>query len=246
MVASFKIGLFALFSALVQGTLLSPQQEEEVIYGPSGGGCCGGGGGCSMREGVEAIDRLPLLQIPSSDIVNHQHRVAAQNASTTSLCSNSTFNIQTQSDLDALTGCTTVTGSISINAVAIDTVTFPASIEIVNGDVNVQQISSLTTFSASGLKQITGTFQLLNLTGLQTLTAPSLTAVGGINFVILPLLQTMTLGINQAGDVRISDTQLSTLSGFSLSTVTDFGIGITPFPSSSLLLHPTSTFKMQF
>jgi len=234
---AFKIGvvgLFALLFTLVQGTLLPPttEQEEEVIVGCMGGGCCGGDG-CSSQ--VEVIDRLPLLLVPSSEIVNRQHRVA-QSSNSSSQCSNSTFTIQSQSDLDALTGCTTVTGTININAVAIDTVTIPASVETVNGDVNVQQISSLTTFTASGLKSITGTFQLLNLTGLQTLTAPSLTSVGGINFVILPLLATMTLGITEAGDVRISDTQLSSLSGFSLTTVTDFGIGMSSLPPPSLCL----------
>ena len=233
---AFKIGvvgLFALLFTLVQGTLLpSPTKEqEEEFFGCLGGGSCASGGGSQ----VDVIDRLPLLLVPSSEIVNRQHRVAQSNSS--SACSNSTFTIQSQSDLDALTGCTTVTGTININAVAIDTVTFPASVETVNGDVNVQQISSLTTFTASGLKSITGTFQLLNLTGLQTLTAPSLTSVGGINFVILPLLATMTLGITEAGDVRISDTQLSSLSGFSLTTVTDFGIGMSSPPRTPLSNH---------
>jgi hypothetical protein len=82
----------------------------------------------------------------------------------------------------------------------------------------------LTTFEADNLQSITGTFELVNLTGLTTLTAPSLTTVGGISFVILPLLQTMNLGINEAGTVRISDTQLSALTGLSLTTVGDLGI----------------------
>jgi hypothetical protein len=79
------------------------------------------------------------------------------------------------------------------------------------------------------LQSISGTFELVNLTGLTTLSAPSLTSVGSINFVILPLLQSMNLGINEAGNVRISDTQLSALTGLSLSTVSDLGIGKHPF-----------------
>jgi hypothetical protein len=82
--------------------------------------------------------------------------------------------------------------------------------------------------SAAGLQSISGTFELSNLTALTTVTAPSLASVGAINFVILPLLSSMTLGIRQAGNIRISDTQLSTLTGISLSSVGDFGVGTRP------------------
>jgi len=78
------------------------------------------------------------------------------------------------------------------------------------------------SFTASGLQSIAATFELLNL---QTLSVLSLRSVGGINFVILPLLQSMSLSLTQAGNVRISDTQLSALDSLSLSTVGDFGIG---------------------
>jgi hypothetical protein len=210
--SSITLGLLALFClrfcTFVQGTLLPPSRRE-----------IGQGGDINL-----VIHRLPLLSLVSSKIVNHQ-RVIAQGGNST--CNNTSgFEIQSQSDLDAFGSCTTVNGNILIQSISIDTVTIPNSVTKVIGNVQVGQISALTTFTASGLQSISGTFELLNLTGLQTLSAPSLTSVGGINFVILPLLQTMTLGITQAGDVRISDTELSTLSGFSLSTVNDFGIGI--------------------
>jgi hypothetical protein len=109
----------------------------------------------------------------------------------------------------------------------MDTVTIPQGVQKVVGDVSVSLTSSVTSFVASGLESISGTFELLNLTALQTLTAPSLTSVGGISFVILPLLQSTSFDINQAENIRISDTQLSSLSGFSLSTINDFDIGNT-------------------
>ena len=105
------------------------------------------------------------------------------------------------------------------------TVTIPLGVQKVMGDVSVSRTSTVTGFVASGLQSISGQFELLNLTALQTLTAPSLTSVGSINFVILPLLQSMSFDINQAGNIHISDTQLSSLSGFSLSSVSDFCIG---------------------
>lgn len=170
------------------------------------------------------IDRLPLLFLPSSEIVANHRRGVAQTGNST--CSNTAgFNIASQSDLDALSTCTNITGSVIINSISISAVTIPQSVALINGDLRIDQISSLVSVTASGLKTITGTFELLNLTALQTLTAPSLTSVGGINFVILPLLQSMSLGITQAGNVRISDTQLSALTGLSLTTVGDFGVG---------------------
>jgi len=151
-----------------------------------------------------------------------------QAQSSNSTCTNTNgFNIASQSDLDALSSCSTVTGNIIINSISIPSVTIPQGVQHVKGDLRVSQIVSVVSFTASGLQSISGTFELLNLTGLQSLSAPSLTSVGGINFVILPLLQTMTLGITEAGNVRISDTQLSALNGLSLSTVGDLGIGMT-------------------
>jgi hypothetical protein len=196
MLRRFIAGLIAL--SLVQGTILSAR--------------------------AEVVDSLPLLSLVSSEIVNHQHRVAQ---SSNSSCSNSNgFSIQSQSDLDALSSCTTVTGNVNIESVAISSVTIPSTVEKIDGDLRVSQISSVTSFLASGLTSITGTFQLLNLTGLTTLSAPSLTSVGAINFVILPLMQTMTLGIQEAGNVLISDTQLSSLTGLSLASVSDLDISM--------------------
>jgi hypothetical protein len=211
--SSIVLGLLAALSA-VQGTH-SPSSPEKA-----------------GSSGDVAFDRLPLRLLPSSEIVANHRRGVAQ-TSGNSTCSNSVgFQIASQSDLDALATCTNVTGNIIINSVAMASVTIPQTVTLINGDLRIDQISSLVSVTASGLKTITGTFELLNLTALQTLTAPSLTSVGGINFVILPLLQSMSLGITQAGNVRISDTQLSALTGLSLSTVGDLGIG-KKFPSSA-------------
>jgi hypothetical protein len=201
--SSILVSILAAFS-LVQGTN-SPSTQE-------------------ARRDDTVIDRLQLLFLPSSEIVANHRRGVAQTGNST--CSNTAgFNIGSQSDLDALATCTNITGSIVINSISISSVTIPQSVTLINGDLRIDQISSLVSVTANGLKTITGTFELLNLTALQTLTAPSLTSVGGINFVILPLLQSMTLGITQAGNVRISDTQLSALTGLSLTSVGDFGVG---------------------
>jgi hypothetical protein len=85
-------------------------------------------------------------------------------------------------------------------------------------------MTSLTTFTADGLQSISGIFELLNLTALVLVSAPNLTSVGGIDFAILPLLETLTLDINQASSLRISDTELTAF-GVSITSVGDFSIG---------------------
>lgn len=88
----------------------------------------------------------------------------------------------------------------------------------------MRQMTSVTTFIADGLQSISGVFELLNLTALEVVSAPNLTSVGGIDFAILPSLQTLTLDINQAGSLRISDTELTAFS-VSITSVGDFSIG---------------------
>jgi len=201
--SSIVLGLLAV-SSLVQG-MNSPSRQEAT-------------------GGDVQLARLPLRLLSSSEIVANHRRGVAQTGNST--CSNTAgFQIGSQSDLDALSTCTNVTGNVIVSGPSMTSVTVPPSVTLITGDFRVDQISSVVSVTASGLKSITGTFELLNLTALQTLTAPSLTSVGGINFVILPLLQSMSLGITQAGNVRISDTQLSALTGLSLTTVGDFGVG---------------------
>jgi hypothetical protein len=222
-------GLFAL-SAVVQGTNSSSSPRDREPGGLGGGA---GAVATTVPETsgglpLSTIPRLPLRFLPSSEIVNRQLLVA-QGGNTA--CTNSSgFQIESQADLDALGGCSTVTGSIIVNAVAMDAVNIPSGVLHVTGDVSVSLTSAVVTFTAPGLESIGGTFELLNLTALQSVNAPSLTSVGGINFVILPLLTTMTFGINEAGNIVISDTQLSSLDGFSLTTVNDFGISSIPRP----------------
>lgn len=223
--AAIACGLLAL-STFVQGTNSSSRDRETGDAGSDGGESpaipqTAGGGGVPLT-----IPHLPLHFFPSSEIVNRQHFVAQGGNNS---CSNSSgFQIESQSDLDALGGCSTVNGDIIVKGVAMGSVNIPQGVQKVNGGVSVSLTSSVTSFSAPGLETITGTFELLNLTALQALNAPSLTSVGGINFVILPLLSGMTFGINQAGNIIISDTQLSTLDGFSLTSVSDFNISNTP------------------
>jgi hypothetical protein len=118
-----------------------------------------------------------------------------------------------------------------VNSVAIDNITIPQGVRHIVGDVSVSGISALASFTASGLQSISGTLDLFNLNTLQTLTLPNLVSVGSINFTLLPQLQSMNLGINEAENVSILFTGLNYLDGISLSSVNDFGVSMS-FSSS--------------
>ena len=165
---------------------------------------------------------LPLF-LASSENVNRQRDVA-QNPS--SACSNSSgFVIHSQGDLDQLSSCGIVSGSIIISGVSMTSVNIPQGIQHVDGDITVSLTPTITSFSAPGLQSISGTFELLNLTQLQTLTAGSLSSVSNLTFIILPSLSSMTMAISEANTIHISDTELGTLDGISLTSVGDFGVG---------------------
>ena len=107
----------------------------------------------------------------------------------------------------------------------MENITIPSGVQHVQGDVSVSLTSTITSFSAPGLQTISGTFELLNLTQLASVSGPFLSQIGSLSWVILPSLQTVSLQIQEVGSVEISDTQLSTLSIFTFSSVGNFGVG---------------------
>jgi len=84
----------------------------------------------------------------------------------------------------------------------------------------------MTGLSGADLNSIGGSFSLTGLTILSTLSFPSLTSVGSIEWDDLPGLQqlTFTQGVSKASNVVISDTQLNSLDGINLETVENFDI----------------------
>lgn len=113
-----------------------------------------------------------------------------------------------------------MTGNIIVSASAGDTVDLQ-SIASIDGDLTVDSVGSLISFSGTDVNEITGTFSLNNLTLLSTLSMASLTNVGTIDWTSLPALNslTFTAGVNKADSVTISDTFLQSLDGIDLETV---------------------------
>lgn len=113
-----------------------------------------------------------------------------------------------------------MTGNIVVSASAGDSVDLQ-KVASVDGDVIVDSVGSLISLSGTNVNEISGSFKLNNLTLLSTLSFPSLSNVGSIDWTSLPALNTLTFtaGVNKADSVTISDTFLQSLDGIDLESV---------------------------
>lgn len=133
-------------------------------------------------------------------------------------------NATSQSDLDAINGCSVFYSSIVIGGDA--GVLQLNGVQNVTGDITIINATSLTSFSAPSLAQIAGTLDLELLTILDTLSMPLLTDLGGIKLLSLPALTELQFnaGVANAKNVFISDTSLESLDGLNLSSVQNFDV----------------------
>ncbi|KAK9236522.1 hypothetical protein V1525DRAFT_406826 [Lipomyces kononenkoae] len=142
----------------------------------------------------------------------------------TSVCNQTSITANAQSDLDNLSGCTTFGGDIILSP-TLATATING-IQTISGNLICTNNTQITSITAPSLQTIGGTFQLHELTILNTLSFPRLTSVGSIDWVTLPAVSGLgfTTGVSSCEDVYISDTDLNTLSGLSLTTVSKLDI----------------------
>ena len=141
-----------------------------------------------------------------------------------SCSSDSGYSIQSQSDLDSLSSCTTVSGDVTIQG-SIGTAAL-SGVTRIKGSLTIKNATSLSSFSADSLQIIDDELSLTDLTILDNLNLPVLTQVGSIYFVTLPALSeiTLTTGISQVDSIYISDTALESLSGINVINVDTFNV----------------------
>ncbi|KAK6524311.1 hypothetical protein TWF694_005963 [Orbilia ellipsospora] len=139
-------------------------------------------------------------------------------------CSAKSIKIETQSDLDGLVTCTTISGDLVLGPNLV-TATIN-TIRTIKGDLIVANAVNLQTLIAPELASIEGTFNMTSLTVLGTLTFNSLKSVGQIYWQTLPALTTLGFAaqVTQADKVTITDTILESLDGINLVSVQQFNI----------------------
>ncbi|KAK7202661.1 hypothetical protein BZA70DRAFT_285684 [Myxozyma melibiosi] len=149
---------------------------------------------------------------------------SATATSTASACLQSEVTATAQADLDSLSSCTTFSGNI-ILAETLSSATI-TGIQEIEGNLICKNNTQISSISAPSLQSIGGAFTLNGLTVLGTLSFPELTSIGSINWVTLPAIDslTFTTGVTSCDQIYISDTDLSTLNGITLDSVTTLDI----------------------
>lgn len=135
------------------------------------------------------------------------------------------ISIKTQSDADALSSCTKVTGTIAIANTAAGPLNFNG-IEMVTGDFTAIGATNVTSITASQLGIISGKLDLEGVILLTTLQMDNLTNVGSIIFEALPNLQalTFTKNVNKVGSLSITNTGLTSLQGINVTECGTFDL----------------------
>ncbi|KAK9466313.1 hypothetical protein V1512DRAFT_264349 [Lipomyces arxii] len=141
-----------------------------------------------------------------------------------SACNESEVTITTQADLDNLASCSTFGGNIilaeTLGSAALN------GIQEIMGNLVCSNNTQIASISAPQLTTIGGAFTLNGLTILTDLVFPVLETVGSINWITLPAVSqlTFTNGVTNCSNVLISDTDLTTLDGINLSSVSNLQI----------------------
>jgi len=154
---------------------------------------------------------------------------------TAAQCSASaTTTIQNPAGASALASCSTYSGDVVLATGAAsneNTVNLNGLREIV-GSLSYQDDSSVTALEAGDLQSV-GDFNLGALSSLSKLSMPALGSVGDLNFTGLSSLAQFgfgTPGITRAGNVLVTNTVLTSLSGLDgLTEVTGLDVSNNPY-----------------
>lgn len=135
------------------------------------------------------------------------------------------MTLQSQGDADNIGSCTTFSGSIAI-ATDVSVQMNIDGIQVITGDLVADNTVNLPALEANDLESIGGTFALTNMTLLTSLSFPQLSTVNTIQWVTLPRLNSLSFnnGVTKANSVNIFDSQLGSLEGLTLNTVSEMYI----------------------
>ncbi|KAH3682398.1 hypothetical protein WICPIJ_006636 [Wickerhamomyces pijperi] len=140
-------------------------------------------------------------------------------------CSFTSATATAQADLDKYASCEALVGDLTIEGDGL-AVAYLNGVKAIYGSLTIFNATQLTSFTANSLGSISEEFKLNALTILTTLALPALSAVGSINFVTLPALDSIQLntGITKIDSLVISDTALETLDGFDVTHLDTFNV----------------------
>jgi len=162
------------------------------------------------------------------DLISGQMKLTAPPSAQSATCTVSagTTTINSQADATGLASCKTVKGSVLIGPLAGAAIDISGP-SMITGDLKILDNRVLESFKSNDLTIVGGTFTMLNVTRLSSLSLPSLTKVKSLNWQTINALDTASIGppgLTEAEDVIISDTFLSSLDGIDLTSVINMDI----------------------
>lgn len=148
------------------------------------------------------------LPLPSPSPVDKEEREI--------LCPLDTIIIEKTSDLHVFDHCNTITNDLVFTNEFMDSVIDLRNLEIIGGNLIIEDISNLIKLRAMNLQTIEGDFIMTSLTSLIILETPRLSFTNSINWRILPILNQVDISPNifVKENLIISDTSISNLEGF--------------------------------
>lgn len=131
-----------------------------------------------------------------------------------------TSTIQNQGDASAIASCKTFSGNIAVKTDVAGVIALDG-VQVIDGNVAVQDNEKLQQLSADSLEEITGDLIVKEAPELNAVNFPKIKSVGSIEFVGLPALQNLGFDaeIEQADRIRIENTNLQSLEGINIETV---------------------------
>lgn len=139
-------------------------------------------------------------------------------------CDAKSTTVNSDADIAALAGCPTLAGDLILGPnVVLMTLN---GIARIRGSLIVSNVLGLQTLIAPSLTAIESTFNLTGLTALASLQFPQLRSVGELYWQTLPALTSLQFDrqVTEADRVTITDTALEALTGINLVTVERFDI----------------------
>ncbi|CAH6721657.1 cell surface GPI-anchored protein ECM33 [[Candida] jaroonii] len=138
----------------------------------------------------------------------------AVKAESSASCSFDDATMTAAASISQLASCPTLEGTLEISGDGIGSLDL-SSVEEIKGDVHIFNSSSATDINLNQLGKISGSLSIDALTQLHVIDFTKLSQIEDLSLISLPSLSTINLntGISKLGNLKVSDTALSDLSG---------------------------------
>ncbi|KAG7193383.1 uncharacterized protein KQ657_000801 [Scheffersomyces spartinae] len=141
-------------------------------------------------------------------------------------CSFSDFTATVPSQVQEVAACPTAVGNIVILGSDLGSSVDLTGVKQIFGDLSIKNATRIISFVAPDLELISGNFEIISATVLETINLAQLTTVGTLLWNHLNAINStgLTSGLTTADSVTISDTTLAALEGINVFQLKTFDI----------------------